>query len=133
MDLHPDQIRSIVEQVTRDLEQKMPGVDAVVAGADRAVEHAEGLRRAALEGLPALPDPEKRANEGPRAPRGVHANLEQAVRAAEQAHRTLVQWPVTLRDRDSLEQIRIPIAQVADELEGRLKSVWTTPKLATPA
>jgi glycyl-tRNA synthetase (class II) len=38
---------------------------------------------------------------------------------------------VTLRDRDSLEQIRIPIAQVADELEGRLKADWKTPKLAS--
>jgi glycyl-tRNA synthetase len=36
---------------------------------------------------------------------------------------------VTLRDRDSLEQTRIAIAQVADELEGRLKSPWTSPKL----
>ena len=99
MDLHPDQIRSIVEQVTRELETKMPGVEAAVAGAERAVEHAEGLRRAALEGLPPLPDPEKRANEGPRSPRGVHVNLDQCVRLSEQAHRSLVQWPVTLRDR----------------------------------
>jgi glycyl-tRNA synthetase len=45
-------------------------------------------------------------------------------------HQTMEDDTVTLRDRDSLEQIRIPIAQVADELEGRLKSDWTTPKLS---
>ncbi len=100
MDLHPDQIRAIVEQVTRELDARTPGVDhATVAAAERAHEHAEGARRAALSGLSALPDPAKRANEGPRAPRGVHVNLDQAVRAAEQAHRGLVAWPVTLRDR----------------------------------
>jgi glycyl-tRNA synthetase len=44
-------------------------------------------------------------------------------------HQTMEDDTVTLRDRDSLEQIRIPIAEVADELEGRLKSDWTTPKL----
>src|SRR5262245_21783535 len=97
MDLHPDQIRSIVEQVTRELDLKTPGDDAAVAGAERAVEHAEGLRRAALEGLPALPDPEKRANEGPRSPRGVHVNLDQAVRSAEAAHRALLRLPRRLR------------------------------------
>ncbi|MEO6463295.1 MAG: aldehyde dehydrogenase family protein [Candidatus Eisenbacteria bacterium] len=99
MDLQPEQIRSIVEQVTRELDLRTPGVEAVVAGADRAVEHAEGLRRAALDGLAPLPDPEKRANEGARSPRGVHANLDQAVRAAEAGHRALVQWPLSLRDR----------------------------------
>ncbi|HEX4720602.1 MAG TPA: glycine--tRNA ligase [Thermoleophilaceae bacterium] len=44
-------------------------------------------------------------------------------------HQTMEDETVTLRDRDSLEQIRLPIAQVADELEGRLKSDWQTPKL----
>ncbi|HEX6711806.1 MAG TPA: glycine--tRNA ligase, partial [Thermoleophilaceae bacterium] len=44
-------------------------------------------------------------------------------------HTTMEDDTVTLRDRDSLEQIRIPIARVADELEGRLKSPWRTPKL----
>jgi glycyl-tRNA synthetase len=44
-------------------------------------------------------------------------------------HQTMEDDTVTLRDRDSLEQIRIPIAQVAEELEGRLESPWTTPKL----
>ena len=99
MDLHPDQIRSIVEQVTRELDLKTPGVDAVIAGADRAVERAEGMRRGALDHVAPLPDPEKRANQGPRSPRGVHANLDHAVRSAEAAHRSLVQWPVTLRER----------------------------------
>jgi glycyl-tRNA synthetase len=36
---------------------------------------------------------------------------------------------VTLRDRDSLEQVRVPIAGLADELEGRLKQEWRSPKL----
>jgi glycyl-tRNA synthetase len=44
-------------------------------------------------------------------------------------HQTMEDDTVTLRDRDSLEQIRLPIAQVADELEGRLKTAWQTPKL----
>jgi glycyl-tRNA synthetase len=44
-------------------------------------------------------------------------------------HQTMEDDTVTLRDRDSLEQIRIPIAQIADELEGRLKAEWRTPKL----
>jgi glycyl-tRNA synthetase len=44
-------------------------------------------------------------------------------------HQTMDDDTVTLRDRDSLEQIRLPIAQVADELEERLKSDWRTPKL----
>ena len=36
---------------------------------------------------------------------------------------------VTLRDRDSLEQVRVPIAGLADELEARLKQEWRSPKL----
>ena len=36
---------------------------------------------------------------------------------------------VTLRDRDSLEQIRVPIAQIGDELLKRLVSDWRSPKL----
>jgi glycyl-tRNA synthetase len=44
-------------------------------------------------------------------------------------HKTMEDDTVTLRDRDSLEQIRLPIAQVADELEGRLKAEWRSPKL----
>jgi glycyl-tRNA synthetase (class II) len=36
---------------------------------------------------------------------------------------------VTLRDRDSLEQVRIAAAELGDELERRLAEPWTTPKL----
>jgi glycyl-tRNA synthetase len=48
-------------------------------------------------------------------------------------HQTMEDDTVTLRDRDSLEQIRIPIGQVAEELEARLKAPWKTPKLAGEA
>ena len=44
-------------------------------------------------------------------------------------HQTMEDDTVTLRDRDSLEQVRLPIAGLADELEGRLKSPWQSPKL----
>jgi glycyl-tRNA synthetase len=46
-------------------------------------------------------------------------------------HQTMEDDTVTLRDRDSLEQIRIGVADVADELERRLKADWRSPKLAT--
>jgi glycyl-tRNA synthetase len=36
---------------------------------------------------------------------------------------------VTLRDRDSLEQIRVSIEGLADELAGRLAAEWRSPKL----
>ena len=36
---------------------------------------------------------------------------------------------VTLRDRDSLEQVRVPIEGLADELGGRLAQPWRSPKL----
>ena len=36
---------------------------------------------------------------------------------------------VTLRDRDSLEQVRVPIEGLADELAGRLEQPWRSPKL----
>ncbi|HXE46679.1 MAG TPA: glycine--tRNA ligase [Conexibacter sp.] len=45
-------------------------------------------------------------------------------------HQTLEDSTVTLRDRDTLEQVRIPIAELGDELERRLRAPWTTPKLA---
>ncbi len=35
---------------------------------------------------------------------------------------------VTLRDRDSLEQVRMPIEGLAEELASRLGQPWTTPK-----
>jgi glycyl-tRNA synthetase len=44
-------------------------------------------------------------------------------------HQSLEDETVTIRDRDSLEQRRVPIAQLADELESRLRQPWTTPKL----
>jgi glycyl-tRNA synthetase len=37
---------------------------------------------------------------------------------------------VTLRDRDTLEQERVPIAELGDELERRLKVEWTRPPRA---
>ena len=36
---------------------------------------------------------------------------------------------VTLRDRDSLEQTRVPIEGLADDLAARLELPWTSPKL----
>jgi glycyl-tRNA synthetase len=44
-------------------------------------------------------------------------------------HQTLEDETVTLRDRDSLEQTRIPMAEVAEELVRRLNAPWLTPKL----
>jgi glycyl-tRNA synthetase len=44
-------------------------------------------------------------------------------------HQTLEDDTVTLRDRDSLDQSRIGIAQLGDELERRLLAPWTSPKL----
>jgi len=45
-------------------------------------------------------------------------------------HQTLEDRTVTLRDRDSLEQVRVPIEGLGDELERRLRAPWATPKLA---
>jgi glycyl-tRNA synthetase len=42
-------------------------------------------------------------------------------------HQSLDDRTVTLRDRDSLEQDRIAIDELGDELERRLRSPWTTP------
>jgi glycyl-tRNA synthetase len=42
---------------------------------------------------------------------------------------TLEDDTVTLRDRDSLEQARLPIAGLGDELAGRLEQRWQSPKL----
>jgi glycyl-tRNA synthetase len=44
-------------------------------------------------------------------------------------HQTMEDDTVTLRDRDSLDQSRLPIAGLADELARRLRAPWTTPKL----
>jgi glycyl-tRNA synthetase len=43
-------------------------------------------------------------------------------------HQTLEDQTVTLRDRDSLEQVRVPIDGLAREIEDRLTSDWTSPK-----
>jgi glycyl-tRNA synthetase len=37
---------------------------------------------------------------------------------------------VTLRDRDSLEQVRVAADGLGEELERRLAAPWRTPKLA---
>ena len=42
---------------------------------------------------------------------------------------TLEDGTVTLRDRDSLEQSRVPAEELADELAQRLEEPWTSPKL----
>jgi glycyl-tRNA synthetase len=42
---------------------------------------------------------------------------------------TLENGTVTLRDRDSLEQTRVPADAIAGELAGRLEQPWTSPKL----
>ena len=44
-------------------------------------------------------------------------------------HQSLEDRTVTLRDRDSLEQIRIAIDELADEVERRLREPWRSPKL----
>jgi glycyl-tRNA synthetase len=43
-------------------------------------------------------------------------------------HQTLEDQTVTLRDRDSLTQDRIAIAELQAELERRLRAPWTSPK-----
>src|SRR5918995_1339355 len=44
-------------------------------------------------------------------------------------HETMENDTVTLRDRDSLDQSRIAIAELAAELDRRLAEPWTSPKL----
>ncbi len=44
-------------------------------------------------------------------------------------HQTLEDATVTLRDRDSLEQTRVPRAELAGELGRRLAAPWRSPKL----
>jgi glycyl-tRNA synthetase len=43
-------------------------------------------------------------------------------------HQSLDDDTVTIRDRDSLTQDRVPIAAVAEELERRLQAPWVSPK-----
>jgi glycyl-tRNA synthetase len=45
-------------------------------------------------------------------------------------HQSLEDRTVTLRDRDSLEQIRIAIDELGAEIERRLREPWKSPKLA---
>jgi glycyl-tRNA synthetase len=45
-------------------------------------------------------------------------------------HQSTQDRTVTLRDRDSLEQTRIPIDDLADELVHRLTTPWTSPKVS---
>jgi glycyl-tRNA synthetase len=44
-------------------------------------------------------------------------------------HQSLEDRTVTLRERDSLEQIRIAIDELGEEVERRLREPWTSPKL----
>jgi glycyl-tRNA synthetase len=44
-------------------------------------------------------------------------------------HKSLEDRTVTLRDRDSTEQIRVPIDDLAGEIERRLRQPWRSPKL----
>ncbi|HEY3192012.1 MAG TPA: glycine--tRNA ligase [Solirubrobacterales bacterium] len=48
-------------------------------------------------------------------------------------HQTMDDDTVTLRDRDSLEQTRIAIGDLADEFSRRLSEPWTSPKLRAAA
>jgi glycyl-tRNA synthetase len=43
-------------------------------------------------------------------------------------HQTMEDGTVTLRDRDSLEQVRVAAEGLAEELAGRLAEPWTSPK-----
>jgi glycyl-tRNA synthetase len=43
-------------------------------------------------------------------------------------HQTMEDDTVTLRDRDSLEQVRVPIEGLGEELAGRLDEDWKSPK-----
>ena len=44
-------------------------------------------------------------------------------------HQTMDDGTVTLRDRDTLDQTRVAIDELGDELERRLAAPWTSPKL----
>jgi glycyl-tRNA synthetase len=44
-------------------------------------------------------------------------------------HQTLEDRTVTVRDRDSLEQDRLHVDELAEELQRRVEAPWTTPKL----
>jgi len=44
-------------------------------------------------------------------------------------HQSVEDGTLTLRDRDSLAQQRLPIEGIADEIERRVHAPWSTPKL----
>ena len=46
-------------------------------------------------------------------------------------HQSVEDSTVTLRDRDSLAQERVPIEGIAEEIERRVLAPWSTPKLKT--
>jgi glycyl-tRNA synthetase len=48
-------------------------------------------------------------------------------------HQSLEDRTVTLRDRDTLTQARLPIDGLCDELERRLRASWRTPKVSAAA
>ena len=48
-------------------------------------------------------------------------------------HQTMDDDTVTIRDRDSLDQSRIAISELAEELSRRLGEPWTSPKLGAAA
>ncbi len=43
-------------------------------------------------------------------------------------HQSLEDGTLTLRDRDSLAQERLPIEGIAEEIERRVNAPWKTPK-----
>ncbi len=47
-------------------------------------------------------------------------------------HQSIEDGTVTVRDRDSLAQERLPIDGIAEEIERRVNAPWHTPKLTTP-
>jgi glycyl-tRNA synthetase len=44
-------------------------------------------------------------------------------------HQSIEDGTLTLRDRDSLAQERLPIDGIADEIERRVHATWKSPKL----
>jgi glycyl-tRNA synthetase len=44
-------------------------------------------------------------------------------------HQSLEDDTVTVRDRDSLRQERVPVARVGDEIDARLRAPWLSPKV----
>ena len=44
-------------------------------------------------------------------------------------HQSLEDRTVTVRERDSLTQVRVPIGELGEELERRLRAPWQSPKL----